>query len=66
VADRYDPIPDLITYMVRSRKSMTKDAGYAQLTLMQRLGITADTDQGDAARLIREAIRQAREGGVDG
>lgn len=60
----YDPLPDLIMYLVWSRRAMRMRASHAQVQLMTRLGITADMDLDEATELIREAIRQAH-GGAD-
>lgn len=60
-AGGYDPVPDLISYMVASRRSRTVDAGQAQRTLMERIGITNEMDPDEAGKRIRHAIEQARE-----
>ena len=54
-----DPTGDLITYMVRSRRSRTLAAVHAEKRIDERLGITGDMDPDEAAQQIRHAIEQA-------
>lgn len=60
--DPYDPTDDLISYFARSRRSCTVRAGHHQMRIMERLGITAEMDAGEAERLVRKAVERAREG----
>jgi hypothetical protein len=57
----YDPLSDLITYLVWSRKSMRMRATHAQAVLTEQLGITDDMDPDEAGQRIRQAIEQPPE-----